>query len=209
MKKKPRIKIPQAKGDYFRYIQSIYQDPEFLDKINELREMIVDYENKNPRKVFVGTELSSPKNIKDFIKGLSKEFDITWDRIVLFLDYPEDTPINTNMISTYYDKKLKKIIIEMSPQLTKEDFMGYWAMIEMAKKDISNIKIWQRGSDNPKLAYAVYRAREKDKMKFSVIAQKLSKGELKRYEDRKYISTEEGVKKLYHNFKKGKDKSIA
>ena len=64
MKKKPRIKIPQAKGDYFRYIQSIYQDPEFLDKINELREMIVDYENKNPRKVFVGTELSSPKNNK-------------------------------------------------------------------------------------------------------------------------------------------------
>lgn len=190
---KKTIKLPKPSGYYDNYIKCVYGDPDYLVEMQVLRELIKEYEGNNPNCIYVGTELTSPENIKGFIHKLMEDFDISWDTVDTFLTYPDNTPISSKGISVGIDD-LGNLNIDMTPGLTRDEFIGFWPMIESVNKvAMGNVLHKSRGFDFPKIAYEIYRERKR-KVKFSETTSSLRKRGLSYSED--------DVKRMFYKLKK-------
>jgi hypothetical protein len=204
---KMKINYPLTKGYYFRYLDSVYKDPEFLDEINKIKKLMAEYTRANPKHTFFGTEATTPPSINKVVSALASDFEINEDLIWNFIDFNGEVTVNTNKILTYYDSYFERIIIEMDPDLTQEEFIGFWSLIESAKKKSLRTKQRLRGNENPQLLYAIYRAKKKGKT-FKEIAQLINDKQLENYNDYYRIEHKTfdygDVKELYYPLKKGK-----
>ena len=163
-KSKYKVRLPEPAGWYNKHVKRVYEDPDFLEEMAKLKRIVELFEAENRGHIFVGTRKAAPENIKNFIEEISDSFGIHWDNIILFFEYPGNPPINLKIITTRVNE-IGKIIIEMDPELTKEEFEGFWPIVE-SEKNARIGKTRQRGTDNPELGYAIYRERKTKKLSF-------------------------------------------
>ena len=91
----------------------------------------------------------------------------------------------------------------MDPELTKEEFEGFWPIVE-SEKNARIGKTRQRGTDNPELGYAIYRERKTKKTPYKEIIKKLEEGNLYncKIKIRKDRFNEEQLRRTYSNYAK-------
>ncbi|MDD3480691.1 MAG: hypothetical protein PHW75_00475 [Patescibacteria group bacterium] len=197
MKFKP-IKIPRDKSIYACYLRSVFKDPDFLKELSRLRKVI---EKEHPEGyVFVGTREANPPKTESAIKALAAKWKIDRDYLINYLDFG-DLILMGGTISAGFDSNLKKINIDMDPEITREEFMGLWPIIETVKKNIGVSGKRKKELEDPDLYYAIYRARENG-MSFPDITKGLSEDGLPNYNNTRKLQLDD-VKEKYYRYKKG------
>jgi hypothetical protein len=194
-----KMKNIDPKGYKENYIRCVLRDPEFLDKIKNLNTLVAEYEQHNPGNIFVGTKMTAPPNIRAYIEKIVDDFEIDWDYIILTREgYSEQ--IASNRTIGVGINKVGRIEIDMDPEITKEEFINFWPMVESQRTKLVNVDERKRGAASPEVFYAIYRERKKNNTSYMRISAMISEGSLLGYKKGAKYS-QDRVKDIYHTLR--------
>ena len=196
---------PQLKNDWYNYHKELFQDPEFTEKVEQLKQYL---EDKYPNIIsvgidsdetlrYMGVKESDIKKIHDFT---SEYLTIPFMLSNYLSGFYDSGSINPLLITGRVENG--NLLIEFDRDITKADYDRFWPFVKHMKAEAGiNLKKRFRGPENWSLLYAIHKAQRHHK-KFSEIFKMYEGGELYEYSGSKtqFIS-EESLKSYFYRYR--------
>ena len=187
---------PQLKDARFQYHAYLYQDPEFVDEINGLKEYIYGkYPEVINEGLFTEVSLKGLVTEADFQKVVSAatKFMTEVGMVSYFMcGYHEQHGINPKKLLTWPTRD-GGVRVEFSPYITRDKYFAHWESVEGLKSGRGK-RI--RGPKNWLLIYAISKARRHGKT-FKRIFYDYQDGTLENYDGPNSALTSEDALETY------------
>ena len=199
-----------SSGSYAPHVYHVFNDPDFQTAVRQLRETLEKLYYKDISLTTSPTDEHLLEEDRKHIKLLADEYCITLDDFGTYADgyfaagYDYGKRIEEfGGLGMGYDGDHFMCYV-IGPKTTIEQINEDWNFIKGIRPLwVGNENTKSKSPQSPELIYAIFKARGKDKLKFSEIFRLYQSGKLKGYEfkNTKQFSSEDSLERYYRKYK--------